>query len=128
MQVHLPDRGDSLDWYDAALEWDDQACPWQPLAEIILDEPLTAEQCEGLRIDPSNLPSCLNVPHPENLAILDDPRELAAARHRVARAMGKLRTWRRPPPASLYLAGESTESSGSEGGSSAQQSEPLAGS
>jgi hypothetical protein len=88
-QFHLPCRGDSLDWYDPSLEWDERTHPWRPIAE----------ECEALRFDPARLPTALRVPMPDSETDVYDPRSLAASMFRVAGALGRLRTWRSPPPA-----------------------------
>ena len=95
VQQHCPDSGDSLQWYDASLEWDQKQCPWVPLATIILEEQMSDAECDGLTFDPGNLPHCLNVPQPENLTDVNDPRALAAARHRITGFLGRLRNRRR---------------------------------
>lgn len=99
-QFHWPQRGDSLEWYDASLEWDERTHPWRPLAELTLDQPLTAEESEGLRFDPGKLPPSLRIPMPGIETDIEDPRSLAAAQFRITGTLGRLRTWRHPPPAS----------------------------
>jgi hypothetical protein len=100
MQFHLPDRDDSLDWYDASLEWDERAFPWRPLAELVLDRPLNEEESEALQFDPARLPASLLVPLPDNENDVCDQRSLGAAQFRVAGSLGRLRAWRTRPPAS----------------------------
>jgi len=95
VQEHCPDSGDSLQWYDASLEWDQERCPWVPLATIMLEELMSDAECDALIFDPGNLPQSLNVPQPENLTDVDDPRALAAARHRITGFLGRLRNRRR---------------------------------
>lgn len=101
-QFHRPHRDDSLDWYDPSLEWNERTHAWHPLAELVLDRPLSAEESEGLRFDPGILPPTLRVPMPESETDIYDPRSLAAAQYRIVGALGRVRTWRRPAPASLH--------------------------
>ncbi|GEM_PF-3138124 len=96
-QFHDPDPDDSLDWYDATLEWDERDHPWISLGSLVLDTPMDAESCDSLRINPSNIPSAIRVPNPERITDYADPRSLAVAQFRIASLLGWIRTWRRRP-------------------------------
>ncbi len=91
VQFHEPGSNDSLDWYDASVEWDITACPWYPLAEVTLTETMDKQEGENVRFDPSNLPPSLHVPSSPNLASFTDPRAIAAARFRIAHVIGQCR-------------------------------------
>ena len=109
VQEHSPDSGDSLQWFDASLEWDNEQCPWVPLATIILEEPMSNDDCDALTFDPGNLPQSLNVPQPENLTDVNDPRALAAARHRITGVLGRLRNRRRASKQSRLETGKTIQ-------------------
>ncbi|MDA0282292.1 MAG: hypothetical protein O3B86_02955 [Planctomycetota bacterium] len=109
-QFHAPQREDSLEWYDASLEWDERSHPWHSLGELILDRLLTARESDGLRFDPRNCPSSLRPPQGSSLSDLDDPRSLATAQYRVNSLLGRLRLWRRPSQGQLHTAGDSPAS------------------
>lgn len=105
VQLHAPKRDDSLEWYDASLEWDERTHPWLPLGELVLNRLLTAQESESLRFDPRNCPRSLRHPRCSNLSDLDDPRSLAAAQYRVISILGRVRLWRRPRQEVLHTAG-----------------------
>ena len=96
-QFHDPDPDDSLDWYDASLEWDERDHPWISLGSLVLDTPLDNESCDALCINPSNLPAAIRVPNPDRITDHTDPRSLAVAQFHVASVLGWIRTWRRRP-------------------------------
>jgi hypothetical protein len=93
-QFHKPQPGDTLDWYDASIEWEFREYPWLPLAELVLETALSDDECERLLFDPSRLPISLHLPRPDRLTDLNDPRALGAARYRIAKMFGKVRAWR----------------------------------
>jgi hypothetical protein len=97
MQFHRPRLGDSLDWYDPSREWDSRVCPWIPLAELVLEETMSDAETERLYFDPSILPSSFNVPRPDHFTDMEDPRTIAAARHRIAGLLGRVRARRHQP-------------------------------
>ena len=96
-QFHLPCVGDSLDWYDPSLEWDERTHPWLPLAELELAHVLRDPTGESLEFEPGDFPTSLRVSLPERETDIDDPRSLAVAQFRVVIGLGKLRRWRKPP-------------------------------
>jgi len=113
-QFHAPKREDSLEWYDASLEWDERTHPWLPLGELILNRLLTAAESDGLRFDPRNSPPSLRPPRGSSISDLSDPRTLATAQYRVNSILGRLRLWRRPSQGLLHTAGGEPPSQASE--------------
>ena len=51
--------GDTLDWYDASIEWESRESPWLPVAELVLEKPLSDDECERLvlAVDAANEPA-----------------------------------------------------------------------
>lgn len=105
-QFHAPKREDSLEWYDASLEWDERTHPWYLLGELVLNRMLTKSESDGLRFDPRNCPPSLRPPRGSSISDLDDPRSLASAQYRVNSILGRLRLWRRPSQGLLHTAGD----------------------
>lgn len=105
-QFHAPRREDSLEWYDASLEWDERTHPWYLLGELTLNRMLTKSESDGLRFDPRNCPPSLRPPRGTSISDLDDPRSLASAQYRVNSILGRLRLWRRPSQGMLHTAAE----------------------
>jgi catalase len=112
-QFHAPQREDSLEWYDASLEWDERTHPWQPLGELILDRLLTSAKSDGLRFDPRNSPPSLKPPRGSSISDLIDPRTLATAQYRVNSILGRIRLLRRPSQGLLHTAAEEPASQAS---------------
>lgn len=105
-QFHAPSREDSLEWYDASLEWDERTHPWHALGELVLNRLLSATESDGLRFDPRNSPPSLRPPRGSSVSDLSDPRSLATAQYRVNSILGRIRLWRRPSQGQLHTAGE----------------------
>jgi hypothetical protein len=104
-QFHAPTREDSLEWYDASLEWDERTHPWHSLGELVLNRLLSAAESDGLRFDPRNSPPSLRPPRGSSVSDLSDPRSLATAQYRVNSILGRIRLWRRPSQGQLHTAG-----------------------
>ncbi len=109
-QFHAPQREDSLEWYDASLEWDERTHPWHSLGDLILNRLLTTAESDSLRFDPRNCPPSLRPPRGSSISDLGDPRSLATAQYRVNSILGRLRLWRRSSQGLLHTAGESPAS------------------
>ncbi|NQV27166.1 MAG: hypothetical protein HQ518_22695 [Rhodopirellula sp.] len=105
-QFHAPQREDSLEWYDASLEWDERTHPWRSLGDLILSRLLTTAESDGLRFDPRNSPPSLRPPQGSSISDLDDPRTLATAQYRVNSILGRIRLWRRPSQGLLHTASD----------------------
>jgi hypothetical protein len=93
-QFHEPQPCDTLDWYNATIEWESRESPWSSIARIVLDEPMSAGDSDRQVFDPSRLPLSLTVPRPDRLTDVSDPRALASARFRIVRVAAHLRQWR----------------------------------
>ena len=104
-QFHAPKREDSLEWYDASLEWDERTHPWYSLGELVINRLLTAAEADGLRFDPRNSPPSLRPPRGSLISDLGDPRTLATSQYRVNSLLGRIRLWRRPSQGLLHTAG-----------------------
>ena len=91
VQVHDPEPSDSLNWYDASVEWNERQCPWKPMALLTLDKPLSEAESDALTFNPGNLPHSLNVPLPDSLIAINDPRFPAAMRHRTTVTFARVR-------------------------------------
>ena len=91
VQVHDPEPSDSLNWYDASVEWNERQCPWKPMALLTLDKPLSAAESDALTFNPGNLPQSLNIPRPHSLIAINDPRVPAAVRHRTTVTFARVR-------------------------------------
>jgi hypothetical protein len=112
-QFHAPSREDSLEWYDASLEWDERTHPWHTLGELVLNRLLSAAESDGLRFDPRNSPPSLRPPRGSSVSDLSDPRSLATAQYRINSILGRIRLWRRPSQGQLHTAGEEPTSQAS---------------
>jgi hypothetical protein len=92
VQIHTPQQGDGLTWYDAALEWPVNTHPWMPLATVSLDATLPFEDTERLEFGAINHPPSLPVPLATGPR---DPRSLADSERRVIAVAQALRRWQR---------------------------------
>ena len=91
-QFHSPKPGDSIDWYDASLEWNELTHPWYTIGEVELNGAINQHESEFLHFDPKRLPESLRLPKPFGLSSFDDPRTLAKAQYGIAGLLGWLRT------------------------------------
>ncbi len=91
VQVHDPEPSDSLQWYDASVEWNERDCPWMPVALLTLNKLLSEAESDALMFNPGNLPQSLNIPRPDSLIAINDPRFPAAARHRTTLTFARVR-------------------------------------
>jgi hypothetical protein len=89
-QFHVPVPGDGEDWYNAAVDWDEAACPWLELGRLTLEAPLSPVDTELLQFDPGNHPLTLGIPRS---ASLFDYRSMGDSEARVVRALQRLRLW-----------------------------------
>ena len=104
VQFHTPLSSDSLEWYDASLEWDERDHPWHTIGQLVLERLLTAEENARLRFDPRNSPPSLKPPRGGAASAWTDPRSLAAAQYRISSLLGRLRVSRQGRTGSLHTA------------------------
>jgi arachidonate 5-lipoxygenase len=89
-QFHVPAPGDGGEWYNAAVDWDEAACPWLEIGRLTLDEPLSPVDTELLQFDPGHHPLTLGIPRSGSLF---DYRSMGDSEVRVVRALQRLRLW-----------------------------------
>jgi arachidonate 5-lipoxygenase len=89
-QFHRPRPGDTDDWYDASVDWDERECPWIDLGQLALDRSLPDPDTELLLFDPGNHPMTLGVPRATGPF---DYRSMGDSEARVVRALQRLRVW-----------------------------------
>jgi hypothetical protein len=89
-QFHLPSRGDGLQWYDAAVDWNPRAHPWVDVGVVVLEDAMSDADAERLAFNASNHPPTLGVPAAEGPF---DPRSLADSERRIIRRLQRLRAW-----------------------------------
>jgi hypothetical protein len=80
--------GHALAWYNAGVDWDDDACPWRDLGEISLTRALDDDETERLWFNPGRHPLSMGVPASPDPS---DYRSLGDAEVRVMRALHILR-------------------------------------
>lgn len=88
-QFHQPEVNDSLDWYDASLEW--SACEWLSLGILELDAPMPETHVDGVSFNPFHIPRSLRLPRPASQTAFDDPRMLGRLQFGVIYVLGRLR-------------------------------------
>jgi hypothetical protein len=89
-QFHLPERGDTLDWYNAGVDWPALAHPWHDVALVELTRPLADADTERLRFNTANHPATLGVPIATGWT---DFRSMADSERRILRRLQGLRYW-----------------------------------
>lgn len=87
-QFHAPQEGDSVEWYNASVDWDEAFHPWRNLGTIELREALGDVDAELLQFDPGNHPMSLSIP---NATSPFDYRSLGDSEARVVRALQRIR-------------------------------------
>ncbi len=87
-QFHRPMPGDSLDWYNAAVDWPPDDHPWVAVGEVLLTEPLSDEETERLEFNAANHPPNLGIPAANGM---HDFRSLGDAERRVIRRLASYR-------------------------------------
>jgi hypothetical protein len=88
-QFHPYTRSGSLDWYNAGVEWDEEAKPWLDVGVITLEEALPDRATEQLFFNPWNQPESLFTPRAVDG--LYDYRSLGDAEARVMHRLQKMR-------------------------------------
>jgi catalase len=88
-QFHRPAGGDSEEWYNPSVDWDEDTHPWQELGTLELREGLPDAETERLCFDPGNHPASLGIPRS---ASIWDYRSLGDSEARVVRTLQRLRT------------------------------------
>src|SRR5690606_7961726 len=61
-QFHERQPGDSDEWYNASVDWDEDLHPWCDLGTLELTEALSDADTEVLQFDPGNHPPTLGIP------------------------------------------------------------------
>lgn len=89
-QFRRPRKGDSEDWYNASVEWDEPLCPWVDLGTLELDEVLSEADTELLQFDPSNHPMTLGIPRSGSPL---DYRSMGDSEARVVHTLQRFRVW-----------------------------------
>lgn len=89
-QFHQLAPGDSQEWYNPAVDWDEATHPWRTLGDLVLDRALSDEECEVLQICPANHPECLGVPSSTGPF---GYTSLAESEVRVVGTLSRLRAW-----------------------------------
>ncbi len=82
--------GDTDDWYNASVEWDERECPWIDVGRVDLDQPMSDADCELLQFNPGNHPMTLGVPRSSSPL---DFRSMGDSEARVVRALQRFRLW-----------------------------------
>ncbi len=90
VQSHRPAPGDTLEWFDASIDWNETDHPWHSIGLLRLERPLTDEATELLCLDPENHPPSLGIP---SSAGPWDVRSLADSERRVVGRIQRLRRW-----------------------------------
>lgn len=89
-QFHRPRPGESLEWFNASLDWDEATHPWRDLGTIELHEALDDPDTELLQFDPGNHPPTLGIPIAHSPF---DYRSMGDSEARVVRALQRTRLW-----------------------------------
>ncbi len=89
-QFHTPVPGDTADWYNSSVEWDERICPWVDLGMIELNEALSDADTELLQFNPNNHPYTLGIPASRSPL---DYRSMADSDARVVGALQRVRLW-----------------------------------
>jgi hypothetical protein len=89
-QFHTPSPGESPEWFNASLDWDESTHPWLRLGELVLNEPLSDVDTERLQFDPGNHPISLGIPRATGPL---DYRSMGDSEARVVPALQNLRAW-----------------------------------
>jgi hypothetical protein len=87
-QFHRPAPGDSAEWFNASVDWDEATHPWQTLGTLELTEALEDAEAEFLQFDPANHPVSHSIPRASGPF---DYRSLGDSEERVVRALQRLR-------------------------------------
>jgi arachidonate 5-lipoxygenase len=90
VQFHTPEAGDTDEWYNASIDWDERECPWIALGKLTLDQALSDVDTELLQMDPSNHPMTLGIPGSTGPL---DYRSMGDSEARVVRALQRFRVW-----------------------------------
>jgi len=89
-QFHRRAPGDSLEWFNASVDWNESAHPWHDLGALELQEALEDVDTELLQFDPGNHPVTLGIPSASGPS---DYRSMGDSEARVVRALQHLRLW-----------------------------------
>jgi hypothetical protein len=89
-QFHRPRAGDSEEWYNASVDWDESSHPWRDLGILELREAIDDADAEVLQFDPGNHPPTLGIPTANRPG---DYRSMGDSEARVVRALQRLRLW-----------------------------------
>lgn len=89
-QFHTPKPGDTKDWYNPSVEWDERQCPWMTLGRMELDEAMSDVDTELLQFNPNNHPYTLGIPASQSPL---DFRSMADSEARVVGALQRVRLW-----------------------------------
>lgn len=89
-QFHLPESGDSEEWYNPSVDWDEQTHPWMDLGQIELDETLPDAEAEVLQFNPGNHPECLGIPSSTGPF---GYRSMGESEVRVVNSLARMRVW-----------------------------------
>ena len=90
-QFHRPEPGDTLDWYNAGVDWpDDHEHRWREVATVTLEEPLSDEEAERMSFNAANHPPSLGIPTAPSMT---DYRSLGDSERRVIRRLARQRQW-----------------------------------
>lgn len=87
-QFHTPSPGDSLEWFNPSVDWDENTHPWLRLGELRLTHPLSDVDTERLQFDPGNHPISLGIPRATGPL---DYRSMGDSEARVVPALQRLR-------------------------------------
>lgn len=87
-QFHRPRHGDSQEWYNASVDWDEDCHPWRDLGTLELREVMEDADTEMLQFDPANHPISLGIPCATGPS---DYRSMGDSEARVVRALQRLR-------------------------------------
>jgi hypothetical protein len=91
-QFHTPSPGESPEWFNPSVDWDEHTHPWLRLGELRLTNWLPDADTEQLEFDPGNHPISLGIPRATGPL---DYRSMGDSEARVVPALQNLRSWMR---------------------------------
>lgn len=89
-QFHRAVSGESLAWYNAGVDWDEEDHPWHDVGRIVLDRALPDPETEKLVFNPGNQPRSLYTPISDGFL---DYRSLGDSEVMVMKRLQAMRTW-----------------------------------
>jgi hypothetical protein len=87
-QFHRAVPGESLSWYDAGVDWEEDEHPWLDVGRVVLEAALPDRETEVLRFNPGNRPECLDTPIADGIL---DPRSMGDSEMRVMARLQRIR-------------------------------------